>query len=162
MGATAITLSFYAMISIGLFVAISEHQSGQSRDLQLIIWPLNSTNAVKSFKSLAYFHQKFLSNWCRSKPNKWRRNSSQIGFYPEIQSISEWHQRMVFYFHLTLSSWLNNGTNCLHIQSSDTAFFGEFHETWLHLLWLHWWVRSYHRLCNGWFLHNCFFCFLVK
>ena len=51
-GATAITLSFNARISIGLFVAISGHQSEQSGDLQLIIRPLNSTNAAKSFESL--------------------------------------------------------------------------------------------------------------
>ena len=103
MGATAITLSFNARISIGLFVAISGHQSEQSRDLQLIIRPLNSTNAAKSFESLAYFHQKFLSNWCRSKPNKWRQNSSlklvfTLKFSPFQNDIKGWFSTFISHF----------------------------------------------------------------
>ena len=94
MGATAITLSFNTRVSIGLFVAISGHQSEQSRDLQLIIRPLNSTNAAKSFESLAYFHQRFLSNWCRSKPNKWRQNSS-------LKLILPWNS---VHFRMTLKN----------------------------------------------------------
>ena len=84
-------------------MAISGHQSEQSRDLQLIIRPLNSTNAAKSFESLAYFHQKFLSNWCRSKPNKWRQNSSlklvfTLKFSPFQNDIKGWFSTFISHF----------------------------------------------------------------
>ena len=69
----------------------------------LIIRPLNSTNAAKSFESLAYFHQKFLSNWCRSKPNKWRQNSSlklvfTLKFSPFQNDIKGWFSTFISHF----------------------------------------------------------------
>ena len=52
----------------------------------------------------------------------------------EIQSNFKGYQRMAFFFHLTLPTWLRNGTNFSHLQSSEITFFlNEFQEKWLHL-----------------------------
>ena len=52
----------------------------------------------------------------------------------EIQSNFKGYQRMAFFFHLTLPTWLSNGTNFSHLQSSEITFFlNEFQEKWLHL-----------------------------
>ena len=59
-GATAITLSFNARISIGQFVAISGHQSEQSRDLQLssfdLLTPQMQPNLLRALPTSINIH----------------------------------------------------------------------------------------------------------
>ena len=59
-GATAITLSLNARISIGHFVAISGHQSEQSRDLQLssfdLLTPQMQPNLLRALPTSINIH----------------------------------------------------------------------------------------------------------
>ena len=84
--ATAITLWSNSGISNRHIMAISGHRSKQSLvsyNSRLVLRPHNSTTAAKSCRepfllppTTTVSHQKFLSNPCRSRPNKWQRNRS--------------------------------------------------------------------------------------